>query len=78
MEQNSWEASQMHVMSQLEELKAHAEKANDDHARVREDLANIRADICSFKTHQKWELRILSAVWGLVVMALNALIPWRQ
>lgn len=77
MEQNSWEASQMHVMNQLQELREHAIKANDDHARVREDLANIRADICSFKTHQKWEMRLLSAIWGLVVMAINAFIPHR-
>jgi len=74
MDQDSWKNYQIHVLAQLDELKNHAAKANDDHARVRADICELKADIQSFKTSQKWELRILSAIWGLIVMGINAML----
>lgn len=72
MEQNSWDHHQIHVLAQLHELRDHAEKCDSDNKQIRDAISDLRLDIQGFKTSQKWELRILSAIWGVIVMGVNA------
>jgi hypothetical protein len=71
MDQNSWDHHQLHVLAQLEDLKNHAEKCDGDNLKIRDAIGELRADLASFKTHQKWELRILSAIWGFIMLGAN-------
>jgi len=65
--ENGWSEYKIHVMSEIQELK---ESQKDMHAQ----LSEISTQLTGFKTSQKWEARILSAFWGLIVLGINFIV----
>lgn len=64
---NSWESHRMHVTKSLERLE---EQNESQTAKIND----IHAEIVGFKTNQKWEFRVLSLLWGLMVTGINFLL----
>lgn len=65
--ENGWDEHKMHV---LESLK----RVEDQNTRQEKAINEIHAEIVGFKSNQKWEFRVLSLIWGLLVTGLNFLL----
>jgi len=64
---NGWSEHKIHVLSEIKDLK---DSQRDMHLQLHE----ISSQLASFKTSQKWEARILSAFWGLIVLGINFIV----
>lgn len=71
---NDWESHQLLVMSALQDIKQTLKEQNKDQAEIRNEMDRIRQELAIYKTNAKWELRIMSAVWGLIIMGVNAML----
>lgn len=61
---NGWNKYEVHVLSELNEMKL-AQKE------LAANVAAIQADLGAQKVRSAWEFRILSAVWAAIVSGLN-------
>lgn len=76
MNNEGWDKYQIHVLSEIAELKEGQKRQDEDHARVYQTLSELRSELSSMRTSQKWELRVLSAVWGLIVLGIDAILRY--
>jgi len=67
---NGWDEHKMHVMNCLSRLEETQELQTTK-------IGEIHTEIVGFKTDQKWEFRILSVLWGLVVTGINLFIKYK-
>lgn len=61
---NGWDEHKLHVLKSLERLEAQGDRQETV-------LAKIENEMCGFKASQKWEVRIMSAVWGGIIILAN-------
>ena len=61
---NGWDQYKVHVLSEIKDLK-------DMQRAQSKDLTDIKTSLSSMKTTQRWETRIASAVWGVIILAIN-------
>lgn len=71
---SSWREHRLHVLTELGELKSAQLRHDADTKEIMSHLSDIKADMKGFKTSQKWEIRIMSTLWGLIIMGVNAII----
>ena len=65
--ENGWAEHKLHVLSEIQDLK----DSSKEHGKL---LQEINGQLSGMRSSQKWETRILSAFWGLVVLGINLLI----
>jgi len=66
MDNNGWDQYKIHILNEIQDLK----DASDSHGK---SLDAIQRDLAGFKTNQKWEMRIASMIWGLIMLGFNAI-----
>jgi len=71
---SNWSKYQEFVLAELRELKESQKTNISAQIHLRDMIAEMRAEFRSLKTSQKWELRIMSAVWGLIILVINVII----
>jgi hypothetical protein len=64
MEENNWNRYQVHVLQTLSELKRNDEKHTAQ-------LSEMNTVLSALKNSQKWEIRLISFVWGIILAGLN-------
>lgn len=60
----SWDRNEKYVLATLKRLDA-------QHEEQLKRLEDIHAAIAGFKSDQKWEFRMLSGIWAILVTAIN-------
>jgi len=65
-ETNGWDNYKIYILDELKDLKEASKKQD-------ETLTCIQSQLTEFKTSQRWELRIMSAVWGLIILVVNVI-----
>lgn len=73
-QQNDWPEHKLHILNSLKKLEDHNQRQEVVLAKQTEQIGQIHSAITKFETNQKWEFRLLSLVWGVLVTGINYLL----
>lgn len=71
---SSFDEYRIHILSELKDLKEGQARQDEDHLKVRDALSDIKESIAALKNNQRWHIQIVSGVWAIVVLGIDALL----